>query len=101
MPCEYYAKEHIPNSFNLPVKTVKKMNEKELLEWFKDVIYKNYPKIKRAIITGNLNLYEIPIVVYCAHKDCNAGHNCATELMKKQFINVRDYKGGMKEFNTL
>lgn len=96
LPCEYYGKEHIPNSFNLPVKACKKTSQQELLLWFNDVLEKNYTNIKNA---KGLELYEIPIVVYCAHKGCDAGYNCAMELMKKGFINVRDFKGGMKEYN--
>ena len=98
LPCEYYAKEHIPNSFNLPVNTVKTMTKTQLIHWFTDVIQCNYPKITQSIKSGKMAIFEVPIVVYCAHKECNASYECAMELMRKHFINVRDFEGGMKEY---
>ena len=49
LPAEYYAKSHIPNSYNLHHKTIKKMSQDELLQWFKDVIYKNYKNLAKLI----------------------------------------------------
>ena len=99
LPCQYYAKEHIPNSFNLPVKVVKKMTEEQLVDWVNEVVSNNYPKIKKSI--SSINIHEVPIIVYCAHSDCSAGHDCALELMKKNFINVRDFQGGMREYKQI
>jgi hypothetical protein len=98
LPCEYYAKSHIPNSYNLHNKKIKKMSQKKLFEWFSEVVKLNYPKIHKLIQNKKLNIYEIPIVVYCAHKDCNAGYLSAIELLKKGFVNLIDFKGGMKEY---
>lgn len=98
LPEKYYAMSHIPNSYNLYNKNIKKMSQKELFDWFANVIKLNYPKIHTLIQQKKLNIYEIPIVVYCAHKDCNAGHLSAIELLKKGFVNLLDYKGGMKEY---
>ena len=99
LPCEYYGKDHIPNSFNLPVNVVKKMSESDLINWFSEVISINYPKINKH--KDHINIQDVPIIVYCAHSDCSAGHDCAIELMKKNFINVRDFQGGMKEYKQI
>ena len=72
LPSEYYAKAHIPNSYNLFSDTVKKMSEKQLHEWFKEVIKTNYPKLQKLLDLKKINIYEIPIITYCAHKDCSA-----------------------------
>ena len=101
LPEKYYAKSHIPNSYNLFNKTIKKMTQKELFQWFGEVIHLNYPKIYKLIQQKKLNLYEVPIVVYCAHKECNAGYLSAIELLKKGFVNVSDYTGGMKDYLKL
>ena len=91
LPAEYYAKQHIPNSFNLTQKQIKQMSTKELHNWFLDVIDTNYLKISKQI-KQKINLYEVPIVFYCAHNNCSAGYNAAIELLKKQFVNVLTIK---------
>jgi hypothetical protein len=101
LPNQYYAKSHIPNSYNLFHKNIKKMTQTELFTWFNDVIQINYPKIADSIKKNKINLYEVPIVLYCAHKKCNAGELSAIELLKKGFVNILDFKGGMKEYLTL
>lgn len=101
LPSEYYAKSHIPNSYNLFNKTIKKMTQNELFNWFAEVIKLNYPKIHALVESKKINIYEVPIVVYCAHDKCNAGYLSAVELLKKGFVNILDFKGGMRAFQQL
>tara|TARA_B100001093_G_C26769091_1_gene989241 strand:- start:40 stop:870 length:831 start_codon:yes stop_codon:yes gene_type:complete len=98
LPGSYYSKSHIPNSYNLHNKEIRKMSQNELFNWFEEVIKLNYPVLYDYIKKKKLNLYEIPIVVYCAHKNCNAGYLSGIELLKKGFVNVSDFKGGMLEY---
>jgi len=98
LPAEYYAKSHIPNSYNLHHKTIKKMSQDELLQWFKDVIYKNYKNLAKLIKKNQINLYEVPIVFYCGNKSCNLSEKASQELLKKGFVNIREFSGGMKEY---
>ena len=58
----------------------------------------NYPKLNRLLQQRKINLYELPIVVYCAHEKCNASEKLALGLLKKGFVNVNEFKGGMKEY---
>ena len=44
---------------------------------------------------------NIPIITYCAHKDCNASNMLAEVLLKKGFRNIDEYPGGMKEWNNM
>jgi rhodanese-related sulfurtransferase len=98
LPCEYYGKDHIPNSYNLPTNRIKTMKEGELIEWFKYVVKHHYPRLENMISRKKVSYYELPIVVYCAHKGCSASHDAVIELLKKGFVNVSEYKGGMKEY---
>ena len=98
LPHKYYAKSHIPNSYNLFHKEIKKMSQKELTQWFSDVVEKNYPNLNKLIKQKKINYYELPIVVYCAHEKCNASELAAIELLKKGFVNIIDFKGGMKDY---
>ncbi len=98
LPHEYYGKSHIQGSYNLHYKQIKKMSQSLLIRWFKDVIELNYPKLNSLVKQKKLDIYETPIIVYCAHDKCNAGELAATELLKKGFVNIMDFKGGMKEY---
>ena len=98
LPCEYYQKAHIPNSFNLPYNKISKHTQKDLFSWFKDVIDINYPLLSRLVKEKKLNVYELPIVVYCAHDKCDADNRAAIQLMKKGFVNLSKFPGGMKEY---
>ena len=98
LPCEYYQKAHISNSFNLPYNKISKYSQKELFSWFKEVIDVNYPLLSRFVKEKKLNIYELPIVVYCAHDKCDAGYKAAIQLMKKGFVNLSKFPGGMKEY---
>lgn len=100
LPAEYYGKDHIPNSYNLFHKQIKKMSVQELRLWFSYVVKHHYPKIWALLSSHKIDIYELPIACYCAHKDCNASELAIEELMKKGFVNVVDYKGGMKEYRS-
>ena len=98
LPCEYYAKDHIPNTFNLPVSQIKKMSINELNTWVSSIINLHYPKVKK-LLNNKLKLNEIPIICYCAHNKCSASKTGAELLMRKGFVNVSLYEDGMKDYN--
>jgi rhodanese-related sulfurtransferase len=92
LPCEYYGKDHIPNSYNLPYKTARKMTEKEVDAWMREVIALHYPKLEK------MALHEVPILTYCAHSGCHASELLVQELQKRGYVNLFEFKGGMKEW---
>ena len=98
LPCEYYQKSHIPNSFNIPYNRISKISQRDLFEWVKEVVKLNYPKLNKLLQQRKLNVYELPIIVYCAHEKCDASEKLATGLLKKGFVNISEFPGGMKEF---
>ena len=100
LPSEYYAKDHIPNTFNLTAKQTKKMSQNDVLKWFEEVIKIHYPKILVALKSKKIQLHEIPIITYCAHSKCNASELLLEELMKKGMVNVNEYSGGMRDYRN-
>tara|TARA_Y100000992_G_C21273725_1_gene498568 strand:+ start:3124 stop:3996 length:873 start_codon:yes stop_codon:yes gene_type:complete len=98
LPCQYYAKDHIPDSYNLHNSDIKSMSVNELQKWFMDVIKVHYPMLHSLVKSGKLQIYELPIIVYCAHDKCNASELAIKELMKKGFVNIHEYSGGMKDY---
>ena len=101
LPSEYFAKDHVPNSYNLFHKTIAKMSVKELHDWFGEVIKIHYPKLSTHLKNKKLEMYEIPIVTYCAHEKCNASELAVKELMKKGFVNINEYGGGIMEYRKM
>tara|TARA_Y100000389_G_scaffold155236_2_gene155853 strand:+ start:440 stop:1288 length:849 start_codon:yes stop_codon:yes gene_type:complete len=98
LPCEYYGKDHIPNTYNLTHKQVKKMSQSELFLWLDNVIKLHYPNIDHEIKSKKIKINEVPIITYCAHEKCNASELLLEELMKKRIVNSNEYSGGMKEY---
>lgn len=98
LPVEYYLKEHIPNSYNLHYKDIAKMNKNDLNKWILEIIKNNYKKLYNYVKNNKINIYELPIVVYCAHKDCNASNLAIDEILKKGFVNIYEFEGGMKKY---
>jgi rhodanese-related sulfurtransferase len=101
LPSEYYAKDHIPRSYNLFHKTIKSMSVDELQQWFREIVELHYPKLKTYLQKNRIDVYELPIVTYCANSKCNASELAIEELMKKGFVNIHEYTGGMKDYRSM
>ena len=100
LPSEYFAKDHIPNSYNLYHKDVAKMSTSDLETWFHHVVQIHYPKLYTYVRSKKIDIYELPIIVYCAHDKCDAAELTIKELMKKGFVNLNEYDGGMKDYRS-
>tara|TARA_A100001015_G_scaffold309977_1_gene410441 strand:+ start:173 stop:1030 length:858 start_codon:yes stop_codon:yes gene_type:complete len=98
LPCHIYAKEHIPNTYNLPFKNIKNMTTQEINKWLQNLIELHYPILKKLLDSKKIEYYEIPIICYCAHNKCSASKIGCENLMKKGFINVSLYEDGMKGY---
>ena len=100
LPSEYYAKDHINNTYNLPYNSIKNYTISYLHKWFYEIIKLHYSKLYKLISNKKLDIYEIPIICYCAHNKCNASKIASQLLMKKGFINVSIYEDGMKGYKS-
>ena len=100
LPCSYYGRDHIPASYNLPHTDIEKMSQNKLNEWILSIVKNHYPKMEKALKDNKIKIKELPLVLYCANKTCNSSNIAAEELLKKGFVNVSEYKGGMKEYNS-
>ena len=61
----------------------------------------HYKKIYDLLSKKKIELYEIPIICYCAHNKCDASSRASQELMKKGFVNVNLFEDGMKGYKNL
>lgn len=73
LPHEYFVKEHIPGSINLPVSEIE--------------------HLAYTVLTRN----EM-IVVYCGSRECQASPEAAKKLDEMGFEHVFDYETGMSEW---
>lgn len=94
LPKEYYDKVKIPDSFNLDYNKEKKMSASQINTQIKNMI-KNHKNIQKIMKQNKLKLNEVPIIVYCYDKHCDAGHELANQLFKAGYTNVIDYKDGI------
>lgn len=94
---EYHQKNSIPCSQNLYYKDAKKMSVREIRDSVTKMIKKN-SNFSAFVVKHKLSLSEIPIVVYCYSKTCDASNQLALELFKAGFTNVVDYEGGIIEW---
>jgi len=78
LPCEYYEKEHIPGSKNIPYNSDDLEEQVEQMAGSKDA----------------------EIIVYCTNEDCPASDKAANRLMDAGFTNVKDFSGGMEEWKN-
>lgn len=73
---EYFDKEHIPGSDNIPYDS-------------EDFVQK---------VEERAGGKETEIVVYCANTECTASPKAAEKLEDAGFTNVIDFEGGMEEW---
>ena len=56
---------------------------------------KEEPNIQKIIKKNKLKITEVPIIVYCYDKHCDAGHELANQLFRAGYTNVIDYADGI------
>jgi len=96
LPASYYAKEHIPNSYNIVASEVEKMSKVQWNAWLMDVLEANYKRLYIMVKNKDILLEEVPIICYCAHETCDASRLLEEELLKKSMYRVDSFPGGMR-----
>lgn len=102
LPEEYFDKEKIPNSVNLPFKSLEKLTtksiERKVLKFIKSSL-KYYPVIQELVNDKKLEVTDIPIITYCAHSKCDASERLIHALYSSGVNNVLEWKEGMDGWN--
>ena len=95
---EDHEKKSIPDSLNLPVGSLNPNNRDEKVKEFIENNIKKYPELEELIEKNKLDIKDVPIVTYCAEKECNASKELARHIMNAGYSNVVEYPGGIKEW---
>ena len=99
MPEEFYEKDHIPGSLNLPRESLDKLSEaakvKHVTQFLKDNL-KKYPDIKEAVDDKRLDIRDVPIVTYCMSDTCKSSGRLLEHFYECGVNNVSEYTPGLK-----
>ncbi len=98
LPMEEYIKDHIPSSFPLPYNTLGKLNDNQIIHYIKEMSI-HHRSISNYVYKNKENIFHIPIVVYCYNKKCDASIKLIQRLWKIGFRNVKEYEGGITDWN--
>ena len=102
LPREYYEKEKIPNSVNLPTQSLKKLTskskERQIMKFLRSSL-KEYPKLNDLVKSKKLDIKDVPIITYCAHSKCNASEHLIDYFYECGFNNTLEWKDGMEGWN--
>lgn len=102
LPEEYFNKEKIPNSVNLPTSDLEKLTEKskerKIIKFLKLKV-KDYPELYERVSNKTLDIRDIPIITYCAHSKCDASEKLIDFLYESKVNNVLEWKEGMEGWN--
>ncbi len=95
--------DNIPNSFFLKMpKTGTKKVKKDVVTKFISKNIKQYPKLSKLVSENKLKKENVPFIVYCAHKKCDASKKLSKTLIDLGFNNVMDFSAGIEGwFNNL
>ena len=102
LPSEYFEKDKIPNSVNLPLASLDKLTsksvERRVLKFLKSSL-KNYPILQELVSDKKLDLKDVPVITYCAHSKCDASEKLIHALYSCGVNNVLEWKEGMDGWN--
>ena len=98
LPEDDHKTRSIPGTLNLPVNDLNDNNKDEKINDLIDNNIDKYPSLNESIVEGSLEKENIPMIIYCANKECNASKNLVKKLMNAGYPNVIEYPGGIKEW---
>jgi rhodanese-related sulfurtransferase len=76
LPRESFAKKHLPKSVNVPV------SDPDFIEEVREVVPDK----------------DMPIVVHCSGPTCDASPKAAARLEQEGYRDVREFRGGLEEW---
>ena len=102
LPEEYFKKDKIPNSVNLPLVSLDKLTsksvERRVLKFLKTSL-KCSPVLQELVNDKKLELKDVPIITYCAHSKCDASEKLIHALYSCGVNNVLEWKEGIEGWN--
>lgn len=79
LPAESFMKHHLPGAINIPLTD------------------ENFETLVDRMIPDK----SVPVIVYCANRECQASPKAAQKLGEMGYKNVSDYENGLQEWMEL
>lgn len=98
LPKEYYEKQHIPNAVNLYFKDAQDMSAKQVDAFVRKNLDKLNSEIQELVKMKKLSIKDIPIMVYCFNKKCDAGRSLARRLLELNYHKIVEYAEGVRGY---
>lgn len=98
LPKEYFDKQHIPKSVNLFYKDAKYMSDRKIDSFIKNNLQYLNNDLKKLIDNKKLSIKDIPILVYCYNKNCDAGKTLIKRLQLANYHKIVEYDEGVTGF---
>jgi len=96
---EAYNKQHIPHSIlchhESLIGLTKQKKDGVIKQLIKESL-EDLPEVKEFV--DSTSIKDVPIIVYCAHSDCDASSKLIDHLYSCGYYNVMEYPGGTKEW---
>ena len=96
LPKQYFEENTIPNSISIPVKEHEKLSGEDRKEKFNKIIQRKQLEYPHMM---DLEVEEVPLVVFCAHEKCNASEKLCELLREAGFKKIFEYTGGQKDYD--
>ena len=96
LPKQYFEENTIPNSISIPVKEHEKLSDEDRKENFNKIIQKKQLEYPHMM---DLEVEEVPLVVFCAHEKCNASEKLCELFREAGFKKIFEYTGGQKDYD--
>ena len=95
LPKQYFE-DPIPNSISIPVKEHEKLSDEDRKENFNKIIQKKQLEYPHMM---DLEVEEVPLVVFSAHEKCDASHILCELFRKAGSKKIFEYTGGQKDYD--
>ena len=95
-----HLNKHIPGSICIPISEYMGILNNSQINNIETLIQENItPNIFAQLNKKhNTQIYDVPIIAYCANTSCRKSEQLIDILLKLGFLNVSDYPGGIKEW---
>ena len=97
---ESYDEKKIPNSILCHYESLDNLSKQKKDNIIKQLIkesFSDFPVVKE-FVDSTESIKDTPIIVYCAHEECEASAKLVKHLYDCGYFNVLEFPGGLKEW---
>lgn len=97
---ETHSRYNIPNTVSFGHEMVANWSTSKICRRIKDSMKQQVPALVEKASTMGVKLEDLPLIIYCANRQCNAAKHLARYLLRAGFTNLYDYKDGVQGWHS-